>query len=77
MPNTATENAKGRAKELSQGIKQLKVHLEGKELASISVSIGIASFPDYGITYEQLIRLADEALYQAKQNRRDCVCYIT
>lgn len=77
MPNTSIENTKIRADEIRQGIKQLKVHIEGKELTSISVSVGISSFPRHGTTYEQLFRLADEALYKAKQNGRDCVFYMT
>ena len=77
MPNSSIENTKTRAEEIRHGIKQLKVHIEGKELASISVSVGIATYPHHGTTYEQLFRLADEALYHAKQNGRDCVFYIT
>ncbi|GFE67494.1 hypothetical protein CFPU101_01040 [Chroococcus sp. FPU101] len=45
MPNTSIEHTKMQAEEIRQGIKQLKVYTEGKELALISVSIGISSFP--------------------------------
>lgn len=51
--------------------------IEGKELTSICVSVGISSFPRHGTTYKQLFRLADEALYKAKQNERNCVFYMT
>lgn len=41
---------------------------------NITVSIGLA-FQDYPEeTLEQLIRKADEALYGAKRNGRDCIC---
>lgn len=77
MTNTTLEGTKIRAEEIRQGIKQLKVYSDGQELASISISIGLACFPYHGTNYEQLFRRADEALYQAKNNGRDRVFYFT
>jgi len=37
------------------------------------VSIGVAAFPNSGDHPEALIRAADEALYAAKANGRNCV----
>jgi len=39
--------------------------------AGLSVSIGIARFPDHGSTAEELIRLADDAMYKAKREGRN------
>jgi diguanylate cyclase (GGDEF)-like protein len=39
----------------------------------ITVSIGVASFPQHGATMETLLSAADEALFQAKRNGRNCV----
>ena len=39
----------------------------------ISASFGVATFPDDALDGETLMRLADRALYAAKQNGRDRV----
>ncbi|MDC7290676.1 diguanylate cyclase [Blautia schinkii] len=41
---------------------------------SISVSIGIASAPEHGRTYEELYAAADQAMYQAKQKGKSQYC---
>jgi diguanylate cyclase (GGDEF)-like protein len=38
----------------------------------ITVSIGVASFPQHGATMETLLAAADEALFQAKRGGRNC-----
>lgn len=43
------------------------IHLGGKEI-HISVSIGIASYPEHGKDLATLIQSADKAMYQAKQS---------
>ena len=41
---------------------------------SLTISAGLASFPENGSTYEELIGHADEALYVAKNRGRNRVC---
>ncbi len=43
------------------------IHIEQNEI-SISASIGIAIYPEDGITSEELIRTADKAMYQVKHS---------
>lgn len=45
--------------------------LNGKS-CSLSVSIGIALYPDHGETPEQLLKIADAAMYLAKQGGKNC-----
>jgi len=45
-------------------------HIEGREFY-ITTSIGISVFPDDGIDAETLIKSADTAMYQAKEQGRD------
>src|SRR6267143_3740946 len=40
----------------------------------ITISVGVASFPEDGQDPIQLDELADSALYRAKRNGRNCVC---
>ncbi len=40
----------------------------------MTVSLGIASYPEHTDDMEQLLDLADQALYQAKKTGRNKVC---
>jgi diguanylate cyclase (GGDEF)-like protein len=41
---------------------------------TVTISAGIAAFPDHGTTRDELVRAADAALYAAKQAGRNRVC---
>lgn len=41
----------------------------------MSLSVGVASFPDDGRTFEQVYNVADMAMYQAKQQGKRRYCY--
>ena len=45
--------------------------LNGKS-CNVSVSIGIALYPEHGETSEQLVKIADAAMYLAKQAGKNC-----
>jgi diguanylate cyclase (GGDEF)-like protein len=49
------------------------------EVAGLSLqvraSVGVAAFPEHGTTADELLRLADIAMYQAKQNRTGLSVY--
>jgi diguanylate cyclase (GGDEF)-like protein len=45
---------------------------DGRTLA-ITVSVGVAVFPEHGKTPKELLESADRALYRAKHAGRDCV----
>ncbi|HWL65035.1 MAG TPA: diguanylate cyclase [Actinomycetota bacterium] len=48
---------------------------EGEEpQLHLTVSIGVATYPDHGDSFVSLIEAADKALYRAKQTGRDQVC---
>lgn len=53
---------------------EMPFHVEGKQL-SVGVSIGIACFPDDGMTVEDLMKAGDLALYGAKAKGRGCFVY--
>src|SRR5437879_8633707 len=40
----------------------------------VTISAGIAAFPDHGTTRDELVRAADTGLYAAKQSGRNRVC---
>lgn len=42
----------------------------------ITLSIGVAFYPDHGASVDELIRRADEALYQAKSDGKNRCCFM-
>jgi diguanylate cyclase (GGDEF)-like protein len=62
-----------RAEVLRQQVKQLSVEYAGQLLGAVSVSMGVAVFPDHGATIGDVLRASDQALYSAKREGRDRV----
>lgn len=73
LPDAPLVNTLERAEDIRSGLKDLRIQYEGQLLGPITVSIGVACFPDHGHNSEILIKMADHALYRAKQQQRDCV----
>jgi diguanylate cyclase (GGDEF)-like protein/PAS domain S-box-containing protein len=71
---SAPDGALMRAEALREGIKRLEVRSQGELLRTITASIGIAIFPDHGLTVADVLRSADQALRSAKQSGRDQIC---
>lgn len=46
--------------------------LLGGKSCSVSVSIGISFYPNHGETPDQLVKIADAAMYLAKQSGKNC-----
>jgi len=65
------EMAQKRAGQILEGARQILVLQRGQSLGGITLSIGIASFPEHGSTVDVLLRGADQALYRAKEQGRD------
>jgi diguanylate cyclase (GGDEF)-like protein len=55
------------------GVSRLTVQVGGQHLGVVTVSIGVASFPNHGHTLADLITAADNALYRAKTDGRNRV----
>ena len=74
LPDTGIGGARKLAEQLRRAVEQLQaVSLVGKQMP-LTVSIGLCTrVPDDEATREDVIALADRALYQAKQNGRNRV----
>ena len=49
----------------------MRLEHEQRPLGEITVSVGVALFPDHGRNLEDLFQAADAALYEAKKKGRD------
>jgi diguanylate cyclase (GGDEF)-like protein len=58
---------------ICDAVKHLSVDYRGQTLGRVTISAGIANFPAHHDNLEDLLNAADMALYQAKNNGRDCV----
>ena len=73
MPAASLEDATRRAETLREGAGLMQLAYESQTLGPITVSLGVAVFPDHGATGDALIHTADAALYRAKQQGRNQV----
>ncbi len=73
LPGIGEQHIMQRAEELRLGIEQLRVTHAGQPLATVTISIGAALYPDHAHTADGLIKCADTALYAAKAAGRNCV----
>ncbi len=73
LPEASLETIIRRAEFIREGVKRLKLQHRRQHLGSITVSLGVAIFPDHGLTGETVIAAADAALYEAKRRGRDRV----
>jgi diguanylate cyclase (GGDEF)-like protein len=77
LPETGTEAAQRRAEDIRLALGQLSLNYLGKPIGRITISLGIALFPEHGEDMDTLLRAADEALYDAKGAGRDRVVVST
>ena len=73
LPEASTEATRQRAEQLREAAKAAISQFRGGSLDQVTISVGVASFPDKGTTVEGLLRAADAALYRAKEQGRDRV----
>ena len=73
LPNAVVETVLSRAEQLREAAKELDVRYKGKMLGNLTISCGIAMFPDHGHKSSEMTEAADRALYRAKHEGRDRV----
>ncbi len=71
LPEASLDDTCRRAEQLLMDIPNLSVLHKGQVLGAITLSIGVACFPEHGKTAEGLLAAADAALYDAKAQGRN------
>jgi diguanylate cyclase (GGDEF)-like protein len=72
LPQTTLQGAVELADRLRKAVAARPIYARGNEI-SVTVSCGVASYPDGVLTKEALFAAADRALYEAKSAGRNCV----
>jgi diguanylate cyclase (GGDEF)-like protein len=71
LTETSLSGAKAAADKILLAVRSDSFGTSGEELVDLTVSVGVASYPEHGASYERLISAADGALYRAKHDGRD------
>jgi len=73
LPDTSLDVTRQRAEKLREASKRISIQYGGRPLGVIALSMGVVEFPAHGTTCDVILRSADDALYRAKTQGRDCV----
>ena len=74
MPETPAETAFFTAQRIGAEIAGLPIAIAEGVMVNITMSIGVATFPQDASSKEELIAAADRRMYHAKHLGRNCVC---
>ncbi len=73
LPNTDFEHGIAAAEKICAKVAQTPFHLNPKLVKNVTISLGVATFPEHGQTPAELIEHSDKGLYKAKENGRNQV----
>lgn len=69
-PDTGKEEALKLANLIVESVRELHLDMKGLSLGQLGVSIGVTTFPELNASTTDLVKAADTALYQAKEQGR-------
>jgi len=73
LPESSSQDAAIRADALRSEVKSLRLQYKKQTLGQLTLSAGVAAFPEHGSTSLDLLNIADQCLYQSKARGRDVV----
>ncbi|MBE9195673.1 GGDEF domain-containing protein [Synechocystis sp. LEGE 06083] len=73
LPDAPLTYARERTEAFRQLLKEQNMGESESDFKQITVSFGLASFPDQAENFQQLLQRSDQALYMAKHQGRDQV----
>ena len=73
LPESSSQDAAIRADALRAEVKALRVHYKKQILGPLTLSAGVAAFPEHAATSDELLKIADKCLYDSKSRGRDVV----
>ena len=75
LPCATFDGIPGRIEKIREQITHVTIEHLHQPLVPVTLSIGVAIFPDHGDSAEEVIRCADSALYLAKEGGRNRAVY--
>jgi diguanylate cyclase (GGDEF)-like protein/PAS domain S-box-containing protein len=73
MPDASLDTARQRAENLCREAKGLRIRDADQSIEGLTLSLGVAMYPQHGRTVDKVLRAVDAALYRAKQAGRNRV----
>ena len=73
LPNTTAEEALFNANRILHAVADRDFQLNSTETDHVTISVGVATYPDNATTAQNLIEFADKGLYYAKEHGRNQV----
>ena len=70
MPDASQQMTLERAELICTYARGFHLHFEGQTLETVTLSLGVATFPENGFSSSALLKAADVALYSAKRKGR-------
>ena len=73
LPDTGAKACQVVAERIRKAVGRMSMpQVKDKQLPPITVSLGIAVYPDHGGTLEEMLQASDRALYESKRAGRNC-----
>ena len=77
LPQTSKEDARNIGERIRSKVEQTQFEDKDEKLkVKITVSLGVATYPENGVDPEELIKRVDQALYLAKGKGKNLICTV-
>ena len=73
LPESSAQDAAIRANALRSEVRACGLQYKKQSLGTLSLSAGVAAFPEHGSASDELLKIADQCLYESKARGRDVV----
>lgn len=73
LPDCSSQMSILRANDLRVRVSHLSLQHDGRTIGPVTISAGVATFPEHDSTGKHLLRIADRCLYESKARGRDVV----
>ena len=76
LPQTAQQEAERIGERVREQVENTIMDCDTAGKLKITVSVGVTSFPENGKSHEEIVSVADQALYRAKGSGKNLVCSV-
>lgn len=74
LPDTKVEVARNVGNRALEALRETVIDIEDGRSIRITVSAGVSNRMPEDVSYEDIVKRSDVALYTAKNSGRDCLC---